>query len=106
MTKTERVTKAEAERELGRPCPHSAARGAGYCRSCANSVAHKRMRAREVGDLIIARPAPRVTRAQAVAILGRPCKHDPKRDSDYCGPCAHRVAAHRCDQRRKQQVSQ
>jgi len=47
MAHAPRVTKAEAEQILGRPCPHEHALGLDYCRSCANNVAARRLTAKQ-----------------------------------------------------------
>jgi hypothetical protein len=43
-----RYTRAEAERILGRPCPHPERQRDNYCRWCANYAAHRQIRARRL----------------------------------------------------------
>lgn len=54
MNPSNRISLADAETQLGRPCPHvlgSTRTRADYCRRCSNLVAQKRLEQRRVAAL-------------------------------------------------------
>jgi hypothetical protein len=92
-----RIALADAERELGRPCPHDRFGRDDYCKRCANSLAQYR---RDLAGRGSGVATPKRTLAQIEAELGRLCDHTVgpmgrNQRGDYCRVCSNIASVRR-----------